>query len=237
MPHDALVVSGLGRRYGDFDALRDLDLRLAGGECVALVGRNGSGKTTAIRTIAGLMRPTSGTVAVDGLSIHNEPEAVQARASVATVLDTPTLYDDLSVRQHLEFVAIAHGLTGPDMSRRVASSLSLFDLDQRGDALPVKLSRGLRQRVQLACAFVRPHSLLLLDEPVVGLDPSSQRSLRDLLLCAKRDGVAVLLTTHQLDFARGLADRAVVLADGECVAAGFYDEVVSDPLMRAHGLA
>lgn len=236
MPGSALVVSELGRRYGDFEALRDFNLEVAAGECVALIGHNGSGKTTALRTIAGLMRPSTGSVMVDGHSMHDEPEALHARAAVATVLDTPTLYDDLSVRQHLELVAIAHGAAGADLADRITASLALFGLERRGDMLPTQLSRGLRQRVQLACAFIRPHRLLLLDEPVVGLDPGSQRTLKERLLHAKRDGTAVLLTTHQLEFARGLADRAVVLAEGDCVAAGDYDTVVADPLMREYGL-
>lgn len=236
MPESALVVSGLTRRYGDFEALRDFNLEVDAGECVALIGHNGSGKTTALRTIAGLMRPSSGSVTVDGHSMHEEPEAVHARAAVATVLDTPMLYDDLSVCQHLELVAIAHGAAGSDLDDRIAAALTLFGLERRSDMLPTQLSRGLRQRVQLACAFVRPHRLLLLDEPVVGLDPGSQRTLKERLRNAKLDGVAVLLTTHQLEFAHGVADRAVVLADGNSVATGEYDTVVANPMMREYGL-
>ncbi len=236
MTHAALVVDRLGYSYGEFDALRGFSVRVAAGECVALIGRNGSGKTTALRTIAGLMRPSAGTVSVGGLSMHDEPDAVQARAAVAAVLDTPMLYDDLTVRQHLEFVASAHGVAGPGLPERIASALSLFGLEHRGDARPGQLSRGLRQKAQLACAFVRPRRVLLLDEPVVGLDPQSQRTLHDWLLRCKREGAAVLLTTHQLEFAHGLADRAMVLADGDCVASGPYDELVADPLMRDYGL-
>ena len=142
------------------------------------------------------------------------------------VPDTPSLYPDLTVHEHLELVAVAHSAAGDDLDDRIERLLSRLGLEDKRDARPGELSRGMRQKVQLACALVRPHRLLVLDEPVVGLDPSSQHTLRELLLEAKAAGVAVMLTTHQLEFARGIADRAVVLSDGVVVAQGPYDEVI-----------
>ncbi len=222
----ALTVHGLSRRYGRFEALRDLELEVAPGECVAVVGHNGSGKTTAVRTIAGLLEPTAGLVAVAGSPVHEEPGGIDARAAMAVVPDTPSLYPDLTVREHLELVAVAHGVAGDDLDGRIDLLLGRLGLEDKRDARPGELSRGMRQKVQLACALVRPHRLLVLDEPVVGLDPSSQQTLRELLLEAKRAGVAVMLTTHQLEFARGIADRAVVLSEGVVVADGPYDEII-----------
>lgn len=232
-----LNVRGLGRRYGEFDALRGLDLTVAAGECVAVIGHNGSGKTTAVRLIAGLLEPSSGDVQIVARSIHDEAEATDARAALAAVPDTPSLYDDLTVREHLQLVAIAHGVAGEDgIEQRITQLLEQLGMASKADARPGALSRGMRQKLQLACALVRPHRLLMLDEPVVGLDPASQRTLQQLLLEAKGNGVAVVLTTHQLAFARGIADRAVVLADGVVVADGPYDEVVDGPLVREYGL-
>lgn len=227
----SLAVRGLSRSYGGFEALHELDLEVAPGECVAIVGHNGSGKTTAVRTIGGLLDPSAGSVEVDGASVHEEPAGIEARAAMAMVLDSPALYADLTVREHLELVAIAHGVAGDDLDERIDQLLYRLGLEAKRDAQPGALSRGMRQKVQLACALIRPHSVLVLDEPVVGLDPVSQQTLRALLLEAKAAGVAVMMTTHQLEFARGIADRAVVLADGVVVAEGPYDEVVDGGLI------
>ena len=230
-----LTVRGLSRSYGGFEALRGLDLDIGPGECVAVVGHNGSGKTTAVRTIAGLLEPTAGVVEVAGAAVGEEPAAIEARAAMAVVPDTPSLYPDLTVREHLELVAIAHGVAGDDLDERIDLLLARLGLEDKRDARPGELSRGMRQKVQLGCALIRPHRLLVLDEPVVGLDPASQQTLRELLLEAKRAGVAVMLTTHQFEFARGIADRALVLADGVVVADGPYEEVVESGVIDGLG--
>jgi ABC-2 type transport system ATP-binding protein len=225
-----LTVRGLSRSYGEFEALRGLDLDIGAGECVAVVGHNGSGKTTAVRTIAGLLEPSAGIVEVAGSAVDEEAAGIEARAAMAVVPDTPSLYPDLTVREHLELVAIAHGVAGDDLDQRIDSLLGRLALGDKRDARPGELSRGMRQKVQIGCALIRPHRLLVLDEPVVGLDPASQEALRELLLEAKRAGVAIMLTTHQLEFARGIADRAVVLAGGAVAADGPYDEIVDSGL-------
>jgi ABC-2 type transport system ATP-binding protein len=215
-----LEAAGLRREYGRLVALASLDLSVEAGECVALVGANGSGKSTAVRAIAGLLEPSAGTVRVCGHDPHREPEAENARAALALVPDTPLLYDDLSVRQHLELVTLSHGAGGP-----VDEWLGRLALAARAEFLPRELSRGMRQKTMLACALVRPAQVLLLDEPVVGLDPPSQALLRAVLVERVRAGAAVLLTTHQLAWADGLADRAVLLEEGEVADAGSWIEV------------
>jgi ABC-2 type transport system ATP-binding protein len=216
-----LEMSGLRRTYGRLVALASLDLTLAAGECVALIGANGSGKSTAVRTIAGLLEPSAGWIRVSGYDPHKEPEAEDARAELALVPDSPLLYDDLTVRQHLELVTLTHGV-GED---GIDDLLERLGLAARTGFLPRELSRGMRQKTQLACALVRPAAVLMLDEPVVGLDPPSQALLHELLLAAKRSGTAVVLTTHQMAFAEGLADRAVMLDEGEVADQGPWAEV------------
>jgi ABC-2 type transport system ATP-binding protein len=218
-----LQVEGLTRRYGRLVGLHALDLELRGGECVALIGANGSGKSTAVRTIAGLLEPSDGTVRICGHDPHTEPDAEAARAALALVPDAPLLYDDLTVRQHLELVTLAYGAARDDA--RIDALLERLGLTARAGFLPAELSRGMRQKAGLACALIRPAALIVLDEPVVGLDPPSQALLIELLLEAKARGVAVLLTTHQMGFADRVADRAVVLGEGEMLDQGPWDEV------------
>jgi ABC-2 type transport system ATP-binding protein len=211
--------------YGRLAALRDFSLTIVPGQCVALVGANGSGKSTAVRTLAGLIAPTAGEVRVEGFDPHAEPEAERARERLALVPDSPLLYGDLTVGEHLELVTVAHGLAGSESAARIDALLERLELAHRRDFRPAELSRGMRQKTQLACALIRPAAVLVLDEPVVGLDPPSQALLHAILAERKAAGCAVLLTTHQLGFAEGLADRGVLLAEGEIADAGTYREV------------
>jgi ABC-2 type transport system ATP-binding protein len=220
-----LKARGLTRSYGRLVGLAPIDLDVGPGECVALIGANGSGKSTAVRTIAGLLEPSGGTVSICGHDPHAEPEAEQARAALALVPDTPLLYDDLTVRQHLELVTLAHSITDHDVGDRIDDLLERLGLADRAGFLPAELSRGMRQKTGLACALIRPAKLLILDEPVVGLDPPSQALLTELLLDAKARGVAVLLTTHQMRFGDAVADSAVVLQEGKVFDRGSWRDV------------
>jgi ABC-2 type transport system ATP-binding protein len=220
-----LQVSGLVRRYGRLVGLAHFDLELERGQCVALIGANGSGKSTAVRTISGLLAPSEGAVRICGHDPHSEPDAEAARAALALVPDAPMLYDDLTVRQHLSLVALAHGVTDDGIDERIDMLLARLGLSHRAGFLPPELSRGLKQKTGLACALIRPAGLLVLDEPVVGLDPPSQSLLVELLLEAKAGGAAVLLTTHQMAFADGLADRAILLSEGEVLDHGLWTDV------------
>jgi ABC-2 type transport system ATP-binding protein len=215
-----LQARDISRTYGRLVALRDFSLTVAPGRCVALIGANGSGKSTAMRTLAGLLEPTEGEVRIEGLDPHREPEAEQARARVAMVPDNPLLYGDLTVREHVELVTVAHGIEAD-----VDGLLDRLGLAHRSEFRPAELSRGMRQKTQLACALIRPAALLLLDEPVVGLDPPSQALLHTILAERKAAGCAVVLTTHQLGFADGLADQGVLLAEGEVAGSGTYRDV------------
>jgi ABC-2 type transport system ATP-binding protein len=220
-----LQVRGLERRYGRLVGLAPLDLDVAAGECVALIGANGSGKSTAVRTIAGLQEPSDGWVRICGHDPHAEPDGEAARAALALLPDSPLLYDDLTVRQHLELVALAHGAADGGLAERIDALLARLGLTARADFVPRELSRGMKQKTGLACALIRPAELYVLDEPVVGLDPPSQALLGELLLEAKAAGAGILMTTHQMYFADGVADRAVVLGEGEVLDQGPWPDV------------
>ncbi|MFE9429142.1 ATP-binding cassette domain-containing protein [Kitasatospora sp. NPDC006697] len=217
-----LQLTEVSRTYGDRVVLHPLSLSLAAGECVALLGHNGSGKSTLLRVAAGRDLPTSGRVRFDGLPMdENDP---RIRARVAVVGDTVAHYPDLTVREHLLLVAVAHGVADPGVW--VAQVLEEQLLTERAEALPSALSSGQLQALLLACALVRPRDLLLLDEPEQRLDPGARRRLADLLRGELADGVAVMLVTHHADLAREVADRVVLLEEGRLVDQGPANEVL-----------
>lgn len=203
----AIVAAELSKEYGDTVALHDFSLIVEPGELVALVGHNGSGKSTFLRLVAGLLEPTGGALVVASAG----PGSPRARAEVSFVPDEPVLYDDLSVEEHVEYVSRLHGDdTWPDRARVLTGMLGLAD---RSSDLPSRFSRGLRQRTGLLLGLVRPFSVLLVDEPFVGLDPRGQQVCADLLAAAAADGNAVVVATHQLDLL-ARATRCVALRDG-----------------------
>ncbi len=203
----ALRAEELGKAYGDLVALDDLTVSIERGEMVALVGPNGAGKSTFLRLAAGLLDATAGEVRIEG----SPSGSIEARTYLSYIGDTPALYDDLSLDEHVEFVSRLHGL-----DERAASAdqlLETFGLTERSDDLPARFSRGMRQKSALVLGFVRPLSILLIDEPFVGLDPAGQESLTELLRAARDDGMAVVVATHQLGFLTN-ADRCIALHDG-----------------------
>lgn len=214
-----LEVEGLTKRYGEVAALEDLAFAIDRGGCVALVGHNGSGKTTAIGCVAGRLRPTAGSVRVDGTDIVTTRDPVAARRLMSVVPDTAAFYPDLTVREHLEVVALAHGL-GRDTDEAVATVLADLGLEDRAGQLPQQLSAGLRQKAQLACGLVRPFDLLVLDEPAQYLDVDATAWLLARLQRARDEGVGILLSSHDPAFVRELADDVIVLTDGRPTPAG-----------------
>ena len=203
-----LVAAGVAKDYGDGLGLQPLDLSVDEGDLVVLVGPNGAGKSTLLRLATGLLEPTAGGVTVGG----SPAGSIEARAATSWLPDVPSLYDDLSVREHLEYVARLHGRTeweewGDDLLHRLG-------LTDRADDLPSRFSRGLRQKASIATAFIRPFGLLLVDEPFVGLDAPGRAALVALLVESAAEGAAVVVSTHALDLVDE-ASRCVALRDGE----------------------
>ena len=195
-------------------ALESLDLSIAAGECIALMGPNGSGKTTAAELICGLQEPTKGWVRIDGFSVHQEPESIAARKHLSYVPDNPYLYQDLTVSDHLRVVAAAHGVAGDDLEQRCDRMLRALGLEKRSGFFPSQLSRGMRQKTAIACAVIRPFSVLVLDEPTIGLDAASVEALRDLLTKSRESRRAILLMTHDEEFAMSVATRVLHISEG-----------------------
>ncbi len=203
-----LEAKGVAKDYGDGLGLLPLDLEIGPGELVMLVGPNGAGKSTFLRLVAGLLEPTEGEVLVDGAPAGS----LEARAATSFIPDAPVLYDDLSVEEHLEYVARLHGVS--EWRHRADHLLERLTLAPRSDDLPSRFSRGMRQKASLAVGLVRPFSLLLVDEPFVGLDAPTQVALVELLSEAADEGAALLISTHQLDLVER-ATRCVAVREGE----------------------
>jgi ABC-2 type transport system ATP-binding protein len=213
-----LETEDLSRYYNRVAALDSLSLTIAAGECVALMGPNGSGKTTAGELICGLQEPTGGWVRIAGYSMDVEKEAVAARRFLSYVPDNPYLYHDLTVADHLRLVATAHGVSGDDLEQRITRLLRSLGLEKRADFFPAQLSRGMRQKTAIACAVIRPFSVLVLDEPTIGLDAASMETLHDFLLKSLGSKRAILLMTHDEVFARSVATRVLHIAEGRVSA-------------------
>jgi ABC-2 type transport system ATP-binding protein len=209
----------LSRHYNRFAALESLDLTIAAGECVALMGPNGSGKTTAAELICGLQQPTGGWVRIAGLSMDHDAEALAARKHLSYVPDNPYLYHDLTVSDHLRLIATAHDAAGDDLEQRITRLLRSLGMEHRADYFPAQLSRGMRQKTAIACAVIRPFSVLILDEPTIGLDAASMETLRDLLLKSRDAKRAILLMTHDEEFASSVATRMLHISEGQVTEA------------------
>ncbi len=214
----AIRFEGATKRYGGKTALSDLTLDIPGGAVFALVGPNGAGKTTAIGLLTGLLAPTSGRALLSGVDVAAEP--VRAKSRLGFVPDRPFLWPKWTPRETLRFVGAVFGARGAALESRIDAELAAFDLAEEADARNETLSHGTRQRVALAQAFLHDPDVLVLDEPMVGLDPIAQRSLAERLRRRAAEGAAVLLTTHQLAQAEALATDAGLLFDGRLVARG-----------------
>jgi len=208
----------LRKVYGSLVAVDDLDLDIERGEIFGFLGPNGAGKTTTIRMLVGMIAPTSGTVHLGGHDLWREPEA--AKALVGYVPDHPFLYDKLTGMESLRFVGGLYAVEAAELAERGADLLEEFGLQDRAEELIETYSHGLKQRLALAAALVHRPRVLILDEPMVGMDPQGGLELRRLLGALAASGVTIFLSTHSLGVAEELCDRIGILDHGRLVALG-----------------
>ncbi len=215
----------LSKSYGDLAAVRDLSLRVPGGEVYALLGANGAGKTTALRCLATLLAPTAGTARIDGFDAVGQP--LEVRRRLGFLAASMGLYQRLTARELLRYFAALNGIGGVEAERRVEEMVRAFDLGEFADRLCGKLSTGQRQRVSIARAVVHDPPALVLDEPTLGLDVLSSEAIFRFIAGARGRGRAVIFSTHQMSEVELLADRVGIIANGRLVAEGTAEEIVA----------
>ncbi len=219
----ALSVEHLRRTYGAFTAVDDLSFEVRAGEIVGLIGPNGAGKTTTLRSLAGILKPTSGLVRIDTHDLTGAP--LEAKRRLAFMPDEPHLFEYLTVTEHLRLIGRLYGV--PDIDRRSTALLGELELTGKETALPNELSRGMRQKVVIACGLVRDATTLLFDEPLTGLDPIGIRRMRTTIVARARDGAAILLSSHLLHLVEEVCTRVIIMDRGRKIADGTVAELAS----------
>jgi len=224
----ALAVEHLTRTYAgsggsSFLAVDDFSFEAGAGEIVGLIGPNGAGKTTTLRTLAGILRPTSGRVAIDGHDIV--ADSIAAKRRLAFMPDEPHLFEYLTVEEHLRLVARLY--TVADFDRRARTLIDELELTGRERSLPGELSRGMRQKVVIACGLVRDATTLLFDEPLTGLDPVGIHRMRETIVARGRAGACVLVSSHLLHMVEEICTRVIIMDHGRKVADGTVAELAS----------
>ncbi|HWN94330.1 MAG TPA: ABC transporter ATP-binding protein [Methylomirabilota bacterium] len=216
-----IEVSGLTKLYDQFVAVNDLSLVVRPGEVLGLVGPNGAGKTTTLRCLAGIIPPTRGTIRVCGEDIATN--AVAAKRQLAFLSDEPRLFEYLTVEQHLQFVArIYHVADAARLGRELLAELELSD---KTSALPAELSRGMKQKLAIACGLLHSPRVIFFDEPLTGLDPLGIRRMKNSIVRRAREGAAIIISSHLLHLVEEICSRVLILKGGRKIADGTLDEI------------
>jgi len=225
---------GITKRYGRFTAVQPLDLHIPRGELFGFVGPNGAGKTTTIRMLVGVLRPTAGRIAVAGHDLLRDP--VAAKRHIGYIPDRPAIYEKLTGAEFLRFVNGLWGREGPAADAKASELLELFELGGWQDTLIESYSHGMRQRLLISSALVHSPDVIIVDEPMVGLDPRGARLIKDLLRAFAADGGTVFLSTHTLEVAESLCDRIAILHEGRIRALGSMDQLRAEAAAGTAGL-
>ena len=216
-----IEVQGLTKLYGDFVAVNELSFSVQPGEVLGLVGPNGAGKTTSLRCLTGIIPPTRGTVRVCGLDLATQ--AIGAKRQLAFLTDEPRLFDYLTVWQHLNFVARIYGVAGFESLGR--SLLEELEIADKTHSLPGELSRGMKQKLAIACGLLHSPRVIYFDEPLTGLDPMGIRKMKDSILKRAREGAAIILSSHLLHLVEEICSHILILQRGRKVAHGTIAEI------------
>ena len=227
----AISVEHFGRTYGTFTAVGDLSFEVASGEIVGLIGPNGAGKTTTLRSLAGILRPTAGRVRIDGHDLLEHP--LEAKRRLAFMPDEPHLFEYLTVEEHLRLIARLY--TVDDFDARARTLLEELELTGKEGSLPGELSRGMKQKVVIACGLIRHATTLLFDEPLTGLDPLGIRRMRATIAARAAAGAAILLSSHLLHLVEEVCSRVIIMDRGTKIADATVEELKARPDLAEAG--
>ena len=216
-----IEVANLTKRYGDFTAVSELSFDVQPGEILGLVGPNGAGKTTTLRCLAGIIPATLGNARICGIDVAGDP--VAAKREMAFIPDEPRLFEHLTVAQHLAFVSRLYGVA--DHAARAAPILAELEMSDKLGLLPAELSRGMKQKLAIACGLVHSPRAVVFDEPLTGLDPAGMRRMKNMMRRLARDGAALILSSHLLSLVEEVCTHLLVLKSGRKVADGSVAEV------------
>jgi ABC-2 type transport system ATP-binding protein len=229
-----IKLTNLTKKYGDFTAVDGINLEVPRGELFGFLGPNGAGKTTTLRMIAGILRPSGGRVEIGGIDVAADP--IAAKMKLGFIPDRPFIYEKLTAAEFLRFVAGLYDQEGSQVEHRARELLALFDLEEWRDELVESYSHGMRQKLIISSAFVHRPDVIVVDEPMVGLDPRGARLIKELLRAFARQGGTVFLSTHTLEVAEALCDRIAILHAGRIRAIGTMDELRSEAAAGTAGL-
>jgi ABC-2 type transport system ATP-binding protein len=220
-----IAIHNLVKNYGSFTAVDGVSLDVQPGQIHGFLGPNGAGKTTTIRMIAGLLKPTAGRIVVNGHDLAASPEA--AKASLGFIPDRPFIYEKLTAGEFLRFHGGLYGLKDAEIAGRVKEMLELFELSRWEGELVESFSHGMKQRLVMSAAFLHKPSAVLVDEPMVGLDPRGARLIKDVFRRMSERGVAILMSTHTLEVAQEMCDRISIILKGKIIASGSVSELMA----------
>lgn len=217
-----LEVVNLVKAYRETVAVNGVSFQVSAGEIVGLLGPNGAGKTTTMRCISGILQPTSGKILINGHDLRTDQRS--AKQGLAFVPEVPSLYELLTVSEHLKFVAMCFDKVD-NFEARAAELLQRYDLAEKANNFVATLSKGMKQKLAAACALIHDANVLLLDEPLIGIDPRGAHEFKSELQRQKESGAAILISTHLLDTAERLCDRIIILAKGRNIAEGTMEQL------------
>ncbi len=217
-------VHGLTKLYGDTVAVENLSFGIQAGEVLGLVGPNGAGKTTTLRCLAGIVPPTKGTIRIAGRDLARHP--IEAKRSLAFIPDEPHLFEYLTVEEHLRFIGRIYQVS--DAPERIGPLLGELELDDKRGVLPSELSRGMRQKLAIACGLIHDPQAVFFDEPLTGLDPVGIRRMKETIRRRARLGSAVILSSHLLHLVEEVCTRVLIIQHGRLVAVGTIAEIIAD---------
>ena len=226
-------IDGLSKNYGSFVAVDHIALHVPRGTLFGFLGPNGAGKTTTLRMIAGILRPTAGRVLLGGDDIHRDP--LRAKQRLGYIPDRPFVYDKLTGAEFLRFVAGLYGQEGDAVERRMEELLEVFELSSWKDELVEAYSHGMRQKLIISSALIHRPECIVVDEPMVGLDPKAARLLKDIFRQFVERGGTVLMSTHTLEVAEAMCDRIAIIQHGKIVASGTMAEI-REQTATGHGV-